>query len=465
MLRVQSQRFHTVLVALDVALSGAIFLMLLDRFNMPTQGLDPVHAAALALVACLAWPLTLQQFNLYESQRVIPLDQVISRLLVAGTFSTVLLSATAFALGARVPVAFPIWFGATQITLLASERLAVFAGLRLLRRFGRNSRNVLVVGSGPRAASVTRLVARHPEWGLRVVGYVDDCDQPVDPEIPEGRVQKLIEVPRLLQEEVIDEVVIACPRTMLNQLIPVVAACGSAGVPFTLLADMFGDYLPPPEVTRFDNLVALRFAAVHHSQTRLLIKRGIDVVGATVGLLLGAPVIAVAGLMVRSTSPGPVFFRQIRCGLYGRRFSMLKLRTMHVDAEEQLEGLRHLNEMDGPVFKLHEDPRVTPVGRFLRRWSLDELPQLWNVLRGDMSLVGPRPPVPHEVAQYETFETRRLSMRPGITCIWQVSGRNEVSFDEWVRMDLEYIDHWSLANDLRILLKTAPAVLGGTGAS
>jgi lipopolysaccharide/colanic/teichoic acid biosynthesis glycosyltransferase len=144
---------------------------------------------------------------------------------------------------------------------------------------------------------------------------------------------------------------------------------------------------------------------------------------------------------------------------------MLKLRTMCVDAEEQREALQCLNEMDGPVFKIQDDPRVTRVGRFLRRYSLDELPQLWNVLKGDMSLVGPRPPVPHEVAQYETFERRRLSMRPGITCWWQVNGRNNVGFDEWVRMDLEYIDSWSLANDFRILLKTLPAVLRGTGAS
>jgi exopolysaccharide biosynthesis polyprenyl glycosylphosphotransferase len=465
LLRVQSQKLHTALVALDVALSAVLFVFLLDRFEWGVGGLGRWHAACLGLVASLAWPLTLQQLNLYESQRVTALDQVLARLLAAGGLATVLLSATAFALGARVPAGFPLWFGAAQFTVLASERLAIFAALRLLRRFGRNTRNVLVVGTGPRAASVQRLVARHPEWGLRVVGYVDDCDKPLDPEIPGELIHKLVEVPALLHEQVVDEVIIAFPRTMLNQLIPVVAACGAAGVPFTMLADLFGDYLPPPQVARFDNVAALRFAPVHHSPSRLAIKRGLDIAGASFGLVVGAPVILVAGLLVRLTSPGPMFFRQIRCGLYGRRFAMLKLRTMCVDAEEQLETLRHLNEMDGPVFKVQDDPRVTPVGRFLRRWSLDELPQLWNVLRGDMSLVGPRPPVPHEVAQYETFERRRLSMRPGITCLWQVNGRNELTFDEWVRMDLEYIDTWSLANDLRILLRTLPAVLRGTGAS
>ncbi len=466
MLKVQSQRLHSLLVSLDVAQSGAIFVLLLFHAGLSDSRIDLTPGLlALGLVACLAWPLTLQQLNLYDSQRLIPLDQVLARLLLAGAFATTVLTATAFFAAAPVPPGLPLWFGAIQFAALATERLALFGGLRLLRRFGRNTRNVLVVGTGPRAANVQRLITTHPEWGLRVVGYVDEQSDPVDPSIPASRVCKLVEMPTLLREEVIDEVIIACPRSMLTALLPVVAACGSAGVPFTLLADIFGDYLPPPRVTRFDALAALRFAPVHHSPARLVVKRVIDVAGAALGLLVAAPVIAGAGLLVRLTSPGPMFFQQVRCGLYGRRFSMLKLRTMCVDAEEQLEALRHLNEMDGPVFKLHDDPRVTRVGRFLRRYSLDELPQLWNVLRGDMSLVGPRPPVPHEVAQYETFERRRLSMRPGITCWWQVGGRNRVGFDEWVRMDLEYIDSWSLTNDLRILVKTLPAVMRGTGAS
>ena len=190
----------------------------------------------------------------------------------------------------------------------------------------------------------------------------------------------------------------------------------------------------------------------------------LDVAGAGFLLIATAPVIAMAGLLIRATSPGPIFFQQLRSGLNGRQFQVLKLRTMCVNAEEQQESLRHLNEMDGPVFKLHDDPRITRIGRILRRYSVDELPQLWNVLTGDMSLVGPRPAIPHEVAQYETFERRRLSMRPGLTCSWQVGGRNEVSkFDEWVQMDLEYIDTWSLGNDARILLSTIPAVFRGTG--
>jgi len=470
-LRLQSHRLHTLLVSLDVALSGLLFVFLASTPRW--SGLEVVEPwmmkpglLATALVACLAWPLTLQQLGLYDSQRIQALDRIVVRLLAGGFIATLLITTTAFASGAPVSARFPLLLGSLQFALLAGERLTIFGGLRLLRRLGRNTRNVLIVGSGPRAASVQHLIDRHPDWGLSIIGYVDEGGPPIDSRIPGDRVYKLVDMPELLREQVVDEVMIATPRSMLAALIPVVAACGSAGVPFTMLADIFGDYLPPPVVTRFDSAVALRFAPVHHSPAMLLMKRGIDIVGAAVGLVVTAPVIAAAALSIRCTTPGPVLFRQVRCGLYGRRFEILKLRTMCEDAEERLPALGHLNEMSGPVFKIQDDPRVTAVGHLLRRFSIDELPQLWNVLTGDMSLVGPRPPVPHEVDQYETFERRRLSMRPGLTALWQVSGRNRVnSFDEWVRMDLEYIDTWSITNDLKILLKTIPAVLRGTGAS
>jgi lipopolysaccharide/colanic/teichoic acid biosynthesis glycosyltransferase len=168
---------------------------------------------------------------------------------------------------------------------------------------------------------------------------------------------------------------------------------------------------------------------------------------------------------IRLSSQGGVLFRQTRCGLYGRRFTLYKFRTMVEGAEDRLAELQHLNEMDGPVFKSRRDPRVTRLGRLLRKFSLDELPQLWNVLRGDMSLVGPRPPIPEEVARYERWQRRRLSMKPGLTCLWQVNGRNELDFRSWIDLDLQYIDSWSLGLDLRILLKTIPVVLSGRGAS
>ena len=169
-------------------------------------------------------------------------------------------------------------------------------------------------------------------------------------------------------------------------------------------------------------------------------------------------------LAIKLDSPGPVFFRQRRVGLQGRTFDIFKFRSMYLDAEERLESLRAQNEMSGPVFKMKNDPRITRVGRFIRRTSLDEFPQFWNVLRGEMSVVGPRPPLPSEVRQYKRWQRRRLSVKPGITCVWQISGRNNIDFDRWMQLDLEYIDQWSLWNDIQICLKTIPAVLGSRGA-
>jgi len=186
---------------------------------------------------------------------------------------------------------------------------------------------------------------------------------------------------------------------------------------------------------------------------------------ASLGLLLFAPFLPLLALAIKLDSPGPVFFRQWRCGLRGRRFVLYKLRTMVEDAEAQREKLMHLNVMDGPAFKVPHDPRVTRVGRWLRRFSLDEVPQLWNVLKGDMSLVGPRPPLPEEVAQYAPWQRRRLAMKPGLTCLWQISGRSNLPFSQWMALDLAYIDSWSLGLDLKILAKTIPAVLRGQGAA
>jgi exopolysaccharide biosynthesis polyprenyl glycosylphosphotransferase len=196
----------------------------------------------------------------------------------------------------------------------------------------------------------------------------------------------------------------------------------------------------------------------------LVVKRMIDIAVAAVALVVLSPIFLLLALGVKTT-PGDVLFRQTRVGLNGRLFQMLKFRSMHTGAEAALSELRERNEMEGPTFKMKNDPRVTPFGRFMRRFSLDELPQFWNVLIGDMSLVGPRPPIPGEVGLYERRSRRRLSMRPGLTCTWQVSGRNEIKdFESWVKLDLHYIDNWSLTGDLVLLLRTIPAVLLGTGA-
>jgi exopolysaccharide biosynthesis polyprenyl glycosylphosphotransferase len=467
LLKAQSQRLRFLLATADVCLSGLVFVAALALTGAPPAADESRvwSLVALGLLACLAWPLSLEHLNLYASRRGQELSSIASDLLIAGATSIVLLGAAAFLLRAPVSPVFPLLCGLGQLIILGSMRFAILGGLRWLRRRGKNYRQVLVIGSGPRAHYVEQSIEAHPEWGLRLVGFVDDGDAPADERIDAEMVHKLIEVPSLLRDTVVDEVIVACPRSMLSFIGPAVDACGKVGVPITLLSDLFGDYLPPPQVTRFDSLAALSFAPVHHGRNRLVVKRAVDLIGAGVGLVLAAPVILCSAIAILCDTGRPVFFGQTRCGLNGRRFRCWKLRTMCVGAEKQQKELAHLNEMQGPVFKITHDPRVTRVGRLLRRWSLDELPQLWNVFVGDMSIVGPRPPVPSEVEEYGEGERRRISMRPGLTCLWQVNGRNRINFEEWVKLDLEYIDSWSLRNDFRIILRTIPAVFRGTGAS
>jgi len=420
---------------------------------------------ALGLVGCVLGPMLLDGFGTYQTHRRESIRDAVAQLLFSIVVSVVMVSGVAFALTAPIAPLFPLAFGGVQFAALTVSRATMFGTLHYLRRSGRNYRNLLIVGCGPRAVSITQTILAHPEWGIRIAGYVDDGTSAVSTPIPEDQIAKFIDVPRILRDRMIDEVLIACPRTMLPGIAPVVEEASAIGVPVTLLSDLFGDHLPPPRVGLFDSLVTLSFAPVQHNQSALMVKRAIDIVGSIIGLLLAAPILGVAALAIRIESGGCVLFRQKRAGLNGRPFQVLKLRTMFEDAESRKKELLALNEMDGPVFKISNDPRITRVGAILRKWSLDELPQLWNVLCGDMSLVGPRPPTFDEIIHYSRSDRRRLSMRPGITCIWQVSGRNTIGFNHWMRLDLLYIDTWSIMLDFRILLQTVPAVLLRKGAS
>jgi exopolysaccharide biosynthesis polyprenyl glycosylphosphotransferase len=267
-----------------------------------------------------------------------------------------------------------------------------------------------------------------------------------------------------LEDYAIDEVIFTDVVDVMPQVEEMVLACAEQGVRTTIAADLFSIGLIKSGISYFGGMPLIHFQTPPGDSWELVLKRGIDVAVSGALLLVLSPLFGLLALGVKTT-PGPVIFRQRRVGLNGRLFDMLKFRSMIDGAENDLAELKASNEMQGPAFKIRNDPRVTPFGRFLRRFSLDELPQLWNVLIGDMSLVGPRPPIPGEVSLYERRSRRRLSMRPGLTCTWQVSGRNEIAdFNTWVKLDLDYIDNWSLMGDLMLLLRTVPAVLFGTGA-
>lgn len=274
------------------------------------------------------------------------------------------------------------------------------------------------------------------------------------------------ELADLLHQHSASAVLVHCGHSNFREAEHILRTCELEGVEAWLVATFFKTHTYRTTLDEFLDLPVLVFRSAPEASWQALAKQVMDYTGALVGLLLLAPLMLLIALLIRLTSPGPILFRQERCGLHGKPFVMLKFRTMVTNAEQLRHELESLNEMQGPVFKLSRDPRVTPIGRMLRKYSLDELPQLINVLRGEMSLVGPRPLPVNEVARFDDVShRRRLSVKPGLTCLWQISGRNEVSdFREWVRLDLEYIDHWSLWLDLKILLRTIPAVLQGTGA-
>ncbi|MHB8877315.1 MAG: sugar transferase [Myxococcaceae bacterium] len=241
--------------------------------------------------------------------------------------------------------------------------------------------------------------------------------------------------------------------------------CERFGVPFALPAYGFRLDRAQPQASRAVSDGYLHYQSIGVKPHQLALKRLFDIVAAAAALWVLLPLLGMVALAIKLSSPGPVFFRQRRVGLHGKPFNMLKFRSMVMNAEALRKGLEAKNEQSGPVFKISNDPRVTAVGRFIRKYSIDELPQLINVLRGDMSVVGPRPPLPSEVTKYESWQRRRLSVRPGLTCIWQVSGRNQISFEKWMYLDMQYIDHWSLKGDLNLILKTVPVVLAGRSAS
>ena len=326
--------------------------------------------------------------------------------------------------------------------------------------------SVVVVGDGERALQIARELEASERHGLRLQAVVG-CGDLVGQEAQlagTDLIHPMDALPDMLTEQPIDEVMFALSSDRLRQMEEVFVLCDEHGVMTRIVADFFPLANSRLHFDRFGEHPLLTFSIAPADDFRLLVKRGFDAAFSFASLFVLAVPMLIVGLLVKLTSAGPVFFRQLRCGLNGRLFTCYKFRSMVVDAEARRHELEHLNEKDGPAFKIRDDPRLTPVGSFLRRYSIDEWPQFWNVLRGDMSLVGPRPAVPSEVSQYEIWQRRRLRMRPGLTCLWAVHGRDRLEFDSWMQMDLEYIDQWSLWLDAKILAQSVPVVLAGKGA-
>ncbi len=362
---------------------------------------------------------------------------------------------------------FVLVFWAFCAGFMCCGRLATYSLLLFLRRRGKNSRFMLIVGTNDRAIEFARQIASHPEFGYNIVGFVDDDWSGISKFEATGysRCCTFSDLADFFRHNVVDEAAIYLPlRSYYEHAAQLISLCEQHGIGIRLDSQIF-NFRVSPGVERLD--ASFQASATDSADVWPgLAKRILDCVVSSVLLVLSAPLFVVVAILIKWTSPGQVFFRQTRVGLNKRQFKIFKFRTMIANAEQLQDDLLPMNEMSGPVFKIKHDPRVTPLGRALRRTSIDELPQLLNVLKGDMSLVGPRP---MSLRDYQLFDQdwqrRRFSVKPGITCLWQIKGRNSIPFEEWMQLDMQYIDKWSLWLDVKILLQTLPAVLRGTGAA
>lgn len=427
----------------------------------------PVKALLLGY-AVLVWVLIGRWLNVYNR-----LDSAHPKVVLRDAFRQCALGGVAvvlfqFALRLDLSRPFLALFLVYCWVLLCLFRLNAGRLVGIIRREFGAQHFVMIVGTSEAARRLGEALERSRRFGIELVGFVlEDRSREAPPqEIGLERrypVFPLEDLGEILRRRVIDEVIFAVDGSRLPEFEEVFLECDEDGVRTRILIDFFPHVNSEMYLDRLGPAPLLTFSAAPHDEIRLLLKRVTDFLLAAAGLLLLAPLMALVALLIRLTSPGPAIFRQVRCGLNGRRFVFYKFRSMCENAEELKAAVAHLNSKQ-TAFKIPNDPRVTRIGGFLRKFSIDEWPQLWNVLKGDMSLVGPRPAVPEEVERYERWQRRRLRMRPGLTCLWALAGRDALDFDTWMKLDMEYIDSWSLSLDWKILFRTIPRVLIGKGA-
>ena len=447
---------------------GVGYVALLLRFGSDSAG-DTLgtalsgNPAPVILSYAVLWPLALWAHGLYRLRaRWTTRREIADIARAAGVFALVVLSLLfLFKLPdvsrALLLVIFPGLAASAFAARFALRQILVY-----LRDHGRNARFMLIIGTSSFAQTFADLVDRHHALGLRVVGHLSTgssngtaMSRPI--------LGDLEQVEAVLHERVIDEVAVCLPLSEWPRIDEIVQLCEAEGKIVRIPMHVLERTLTTGRLEEFEGIPVYSALSGPDRAMGLVAKRLLDLLGGTLGAIVATPLLIVIAVLIAWDSPGPIVFRQRRVGLHGRPFEVHKFRTMIDGAEAHLDELLERNEIQGNAFKITNDPRVTRIGRWLRRTSLDELPQLWNVLRGEMSLVGPRPPLPSEVAGYDVWHRRRLSMKPGMTGLWQIRARNESNFDRWVSTDLEYIDAWSFWLDLRIIAQTVPAIVGRTG--
>ncbi|MBN2357611.1 sugar transferase [candidate division KSB1 bacterium] len=467
--------FITLLVAFPLAYFGDEYIRVVADLNVKAYAVSPTISGffyfaskywQMILGFPVIWLSIFSLNNVYSGYRTSSFKKFTWVVFVSSGWSTLASGSLIFLL--KLELTSRLYFSVYTLfafVLLLSEKKMLLFVLDFVHKRGYNRENLLIVGTGKRARDFIRAIRLHSNWGLHIIGLIDDEHGMYGKEVDGYRViGRIQDIPFIVKRLVIDRVIFVVPRLWLHRIEEAILACEEVGVSTSIALDLYNLHIARTRQTDFNGFPLLEFETFHAKEWQLFIKRAMDLVISIVALIFFSPLMIIVAILIKLTSKGPVFFKQVRCGLNGRKFTVYKFRSMVIDAEARKKELLQNNEMDGPVFKMKRDPRITKLGYILRKTSIDELPQFINVLMGDMSVVGPRPPLVTEVEDYTFWQRRRLSLRPGITCIWQVSGRNKIGFDQWMKMDLEYIDNWSLWLDIRILVKTFFVVMIGYGA-
>jgi len=479
MLRERAQLLKRVHRALDICLTAAAFMGAygIKKYLLPGPfgGLSPEPDYYMVLLAVIIiWYVSFSVFDLYAPYRKQGFNQIFRTLFKAVSVGmlVLILFMYIFKVTGISRIMLGIFFF-LDVGLLTLSKGLVYWNLARYRRRGLNFRNILIIGSRERARDVIKAVEVHLDSGYTILGCLDLDESTIGDEVQNGirvigTIDRLREV---LSKQVVDELIVAMPARMIENVGKYILLAMEIGISVHIMPDWHLTEIRSmpgfvsPSFKTFLDIPTLSLITTPNHRAAILVKTAFDYAFAVVASILFLPLFLLIAPAIKISSRGPVFFRQERCGLNGRRFMLYKFRTMVDGAEAKRGELEHLNETDGPVFKIKKDPRIVPyLGTFLRKTGLDEFPQLINILRGEMSIIGPRPPIPAEVEQYDPWQRRRLSMKPGLTCIWQCTpNRNNVDFENWMRMDLRYIDNWSLWLDAKLLLKTVRVVFSGSG--
>ncbi len=454
---------------LDIVVTIIVFIFSFWSRNlilMDYQGDLYSHIALLPLILSLLVAF-LSYFGAYAGPRNITMIHYTWSVFRAVTFAMGMLLTLLFLLKIQYVSRFVIVFFATvEFIVLSGIRVCVRIYFLTAIKKGTNRLKILIIGTGGRARELCQALNKQVDWGIEIIGHLDPDHRRVGQNVLNAPVIGTIDdIHNCLKKHVVDEVIIAIPRSLLEDAEHIALACDEEGIKLRFMADLFSLDAARIRLIQAGSIPLLTLEPVAQDELKLLIKRCIDLFLTIFTLPFLLLIVALVAIAIKFDSKGPVFFVQRRVGLKKRQFPMIKFRSMFVDAEERLKEIEHLNEAEGPIFKMANDPRVTRVGHFLRKTSLDEVPQLFNVLKGEMSLVGPRPMSIRDVDLFDKgIQRKRFSVKPGLTCLWQVSGRSNLPFEKWLELDLKYIGNWTLWLDFKILIKTIPAVLFSKGA-